>query len=289
MLPDQFTTAVTIVVVTFESEALVKKMAQTLNLFDSVIIVDNNSDDHTVRNLQLAVPHATIIQNKKNIGFGPANNRALRRIATPFALLLNPDCEIETESLQLLLEAANNFPNAAILAPQGYYLSGKPQPAYRCAFYEHKPSHYRIPDGITSAKWLHGCCLLLRMAHIKIFNGFDERFFLYYEDDDLCLQALKNGKDCLVVPDAKVIHLGGGSTRRSWYRDIFKDYHFGRSRRMILGKYLGRKIAIAYRIKILIAAPIAILIYGCLFKRKYLTKWLGWGAAAFSKINKINN
>jgi len=273
---------VTAVSITYESAALAESLSVTLKQFKHVIVVDNASRDRTVDILVKSLPNAQFIRNKENMGFGRANNQAMARVDTRFALLLNPDCSIESADLERLLACAELYPDAAIIAPQGWRSGSNVQPSFRQAFFERRPKQaYRVPDATCSAKWLHGCCLLIRVDAFKQIGGFDERFFLYYEDDDLCLRALHAGYDCLLEPSANVVHIGGASSAPSWRGDLFKQFHFFRSRQLIIGKYLGKSAARQYRLRTAFAAPIAVLLYALLLQRKHALKWLAWGCASW--------
>jgi len=275
---------VTAVSVTFESIALADSLAATLQRFRHVVVVDNASRDGTADALAKQLPNAEIVRNPTNRGFGSANNQGVALVDTPYALLLNPDCDIQPEALASLLATAQRYPRAAIIAPQGWRSKEEVQPSYRQAFYEHRPKlPYRIPDGTCSAKWLHGCCLLVRVDAFLKFGGFDERFFLYYEDDDLCLRALQAGYDCLLEPHAQVLHLGGASSSPSWRTDFFKQFHFFRSRHLIIGKYLGKAAAWRYSTKTALAAPLAVVLYAILLRPKHALKWLAWGCSSWSR------
>jgi N-acetylglucosaminyl-diphospho-decaprenol L-rhamnosyltransferase len=274
---------VTLVSVTYQSAAIVTALAHTLKRFSNVVIVDNASNDGTANALSMQLPHARIIRNEANLGFGPANNQGMAVISTPYALLLNPDCDISIEAVERLLTTAAAFPSAAIVAPQGWHDQDTPQPSYRHAFYERRAAQaYRIPDGTCSAKWLHGCCLLVKTDAFRRFGGFDERFFLYYEDDDLCLRALQAGYDCLLEPRAQVLHAGGGSSSPSWRTQFRKHFFFFRSRHLIIGKYVGSPAALRYRLRTALAAPLATLLYALFFRRRHALKWLAWGCSAWS-------
>jgi N-acetylglucosaminyl-diphospho-decaprenol L-rhamnosyltransferase len=123
--------------------------------------------------------------------------------------------------------------------------------------------------------------LLIRVDAFRNFGGFDERFFLYYEDDDLCLRALQAGYDCLLEPQAQVLHIGGASSTQSWRTDFFKQFHFFRSRHLIVGKYLGKSAAWRYGMKTALAAPLAVVLYTLLLRRKHALKWLAWGCSSW--------
>jgi GT2 family glycosyltransferase len=275
--------SVTVVTITYQSAALVESLSKVLRRFPKVVVVDNASNDGSANALGMQLPHAQIIHNDTNRGFGTANNQGIALARTPYTLLLNPDCDISVEAVQCLLATAARYPSAAIVAPQGWHTPSQAQPSYRHAFYEQRAAQtYRIPDGTCSAKWLHGCCLLVRMDAIRDFGGFDERFFLYYEDDDLCLRALQAGYDCLLEPAADVLHTGGAASARSWRTQFRKHFHLFRSRHLILQKYVGAYAARRYRVKTALASPLAVLLYGILLQRKHALKWLAWGCSAWT-------
>jgi GT2 family glycosyltransferase len=274
---------VTPIAVTYNSISIVDILACNLNQFKEAIVVDNASQDGTLEKLLSLAPHINVICNHKNIGFGAANNIGVKYVKTPFILFVNPDCKVGCDALDSLLRTAEQYPNAGVIAPQSYFINGSAQISYRQAYYERSTTkQYRVPDAVCSAKWLHGCCLLVRLDVYRLINGFDEQFFLFYEEDDLCLKVLAAGFDCIIDPGAKVLHLGGRSTEISSRLEIFKNFHYARSRYLITLKYQGIKSALSYRIKIFLLAPFAIFIFFVLNKRLKFTKWLGWGRFAWS-------
>jgi GT2 family glycosyltransferase len=123
--------------------------------------------------------------------------------------------------------------------------------------------------------------MLVRVDAFRSFGGFDERFFLYYEDDDLCLRALQAGYDCLLEPAAQVLHAGGASSASSWRTQFRKHFYFFRSRHLILQKYVGDNAARRYRVRTALASPLATLLYGILLQRRHALKWLAWGCSAW--------
>ncbi len=117
----------TVIIVTFNSAHCLPELGHHLAACPHIILVDNGSDDGCVNAVGQHLPNAQIIALPNNLGFGAANNRALARVTTPFALLLNPDCELSTEQLTQLLAAADQFPEAAMLAPQLVDAKGHPE------------------------------------------------------------------------------------------------------------------------------------------------------------------
>jgi len=274
---------VTIVCVTYQSRGLVPEFSDTLRPYPNILVIDNASTDGTVPALRARLPQATIIENPRNDGYGKACNAAMDRVRTPHALLLNPDCEITPDALTTLTETMRRFPSAGIVVPQSLHRDGRPRKSYRPAFHVRmKKTAYRVPDATCSAQWVHGCCMLLRTHAFKLTRGFDERFFLFFEDDDLCLRMQKAGFGCLMEPAATILHTGGASSGMDMRTRFHRCFHYVRSKHLIIQKYLGKGDARSYLLKIALASLPAILIYGVLMRRKHVVKWLAWGAAAVS-------
>ena len=275
---------VTIVSVTYQSRSIIDSFAATLQAFPHVVIIDNGSTDGTATEIHRCIPHARLIERPDNIGFGAANNQAMEQVHTPFALLLNPDSSIDPLDLSILMNTLECYPTAGAVAPQSRRADGEAQRCFRQAFYDvpRNKGPYRIAEGTCCAGWLHGCCLLLRTAAFKRIGGFDENFFLFYEDDDLCLRLQKAGFACLFEPRAGARHLGGASSSSSLRTSFSKSFHYARSRHLAIHRYMGARASRIYLAKILLAAVPATLIYIVLLQRKYAVRWFAWGCAAMS-------
>lgn len=270
----------TVVVVTYQSQTITPHIAQTLANYANVTIVDNASSDGTADTLARLLPHATLIRNTTNVGFGAANNQGVALATTTYVLLLNPDCTLPLEATQALLDAAAQYPNAGIIAPQPLRPSGEPQGIFGRAFYHsYKAAPYAIPEGICCGERIAGCCWLMPTATYRAVGGFDEAFFLYYEDDDFCLRMLQAGHDCLVQPAALVCHVGGGGSRPDWRIDLLKFHYYARSRQRMMYKYGPLGSALSFQCKTLLGALFGIPVFSLLLRKKYLVKWLAWGSA----------
>jgi GT2 family glycosyltransferase len=272
---------VTVVCVTYQSQMLAESLAEHLQPFSRIIVVDNGSTDGTVATLKRLIPRAYILQRHRNGGFGTANNEAMARVRTPLALLLNPDCTISPESLHVLMKCMEQYPSAGLVAPQGWRDDRRPQKSFRTAFYERQVRQpYHPPDATCSAQWLNGCCLLVRTSAFEDVGGFDERFFLYYEDDDLCLRMQRAGYECLIEPAASALHGGGASSTPSIAISLLKAFHYARSRHLAICRYQGRGAGYWYLARTLLAAVPLSLIFGLTLQRRRLMRWLAWGLAA---------
>ncbi|MGH8055498.1 MAG: glycosyltransferase family 2 protein [Stenotrophomonas sp.] len=280
---------VTVVCVTYNSAAILETLAGTLAPFRNVTIIDNASTDDTAAHASRLIPLAKIITRNFNAGFGSANNQAMACVQTPFALLLNPDCDIATADVQRLLDCMQRFPHAGVVGPQNWRSETVPQISHRDAFF--KPANCdscAVPDHVIKAEWVHGCCQLIRVSAFREIGGFDEVFFLYYEDDDLCLRMAKAGYECLLEPAARNFHKGGASSAPSLRTDFIKRFHYARSRQIAIRRYVGTGAARWHLAKLLAASIPATVLYSLLLRRRHAIKWAAWGYAALTSALSLD-
>lgn len=272
--------ALTVVCVTYNSRNVLPDLARTLAGYPSVVIVDNASSDDTVARARELLPQAKIIACTDNAGFGAANNIGVAKVQTPYALLLNPDCQIGVQDVASLIACMDAHPQAGIVAPQGWRNATLPQKSCRPAFNQPQPSGpYQVPKAVVEAGWVHGSCLLIRRSAFEQVGGFDTTFFLYYEDDDLCLRMQQAGFSCLLEPAARSLHWGGASSMPSARTTFIKQFHYARSRQIAMRCYVGTGAALGHRLKLVAACVPAVLLYSLLLRRHDVSKWAGWGLA----------
>lgn len=179
-----------------------------------VILVDNNSTDGSLEDAKQAFQRAHIIKNSQNIGFGAGNNVAIRFALEKFAdyvFLLNSDAYVERNTISLLVENAEKSEKKGISSPLIYkgkntndiwFAHGK------IIWSKMKAIHVKNPisDKPYDSQYITGCAMLVFKDVFKKIGLFDEKFFLYYEDADFSLRAVKAGFPCKIEPSAKVIH-----------------------------------------------------------------------------------
>jgi GT2 family glycosyltransferase len=239
---------VTIVIVTYNSADVLVDCLASIELHASdcqTIVVDNASVDSSV-DIALAAPSVTVIRSDDNEGFSRANNRALRTIETEFALILNPDARLTSALIPELLAAADRMPGAVALGPKTVYEDGRPQVSFGpdlslTSEYRQRRLVKGVKAGETRAleelrretshahpvDWISGSCMLLRMSAARAAGFFDERYFLYEEDADLCLRLRKAEGHVMFIPQAVVIHELGTSMAKTSKRarDAYDESH----------------------------------------------------------------
>ncbi|SFK20125.1 Glycosyltransferase, GT2 family [Falsiroseomonas stagni DSM 19981] len=236
---------VTIVTVTWASADAMRGFMAALPPGVALIVVDNASPDGTVAAVRAARPGAVVVENGSNLGFGAGCNRGLDRVSTEFALLANPDARLTAAAIAGLVAAADRWPAARLVAPLILDGAGRPVRSWNASQLRRRRMAGRRdaepwPEGAFCADYASGACLLLRPAEGL---RFDERFFLFYEDDDICLRA----GGVLVEPGVGVAHEGGrssgGSARVTWR----KAWHMAWSRLLFLDLHGGHVRAEAWR------------------------------------------
>lgn len=249
---------ITAIIVAFNSGGIISQALESLKHapeIAQVIVVDNASSDDTAAIVARDFPEALLIKNTKNDGYGRANNIALERVTTEYALLVNPDAVMKDGAIAALLNAAKTYPDAAILAPRLCDENGHWHHSYKRSVFEREASHdeYVAPESDLCADFLSGAVWLLCMKHMQEVGYFDPELFLYYEDDDLCLRVREQRLGLVLVHDAVAVHLMGASSGKPNAKsEYFKQKHTSWSRLYIEEKYRGpvaaRKLALKHRL-----------------------------------------
>lgn len=234
---------VTIVTVAYNSAGVLDGFLRACPAGAAVIVVDNASADDSAAFAESR--GARVLRQGRNGGFGAGCNAGMDAAGTEFVLLANPDTRLSAEAIATLVAGADAFPEAAILAPQLRDEDGAPvrswdvKQALRRRRGPRKTSE-PWPDGPLCADFLSGACLLVRAAAGL---RFDERYFLYFEDDDFCESARAAGYSLVLVPQASVAHAGGKSSAPSPALLRFKGHHMALSRLIHAEKWQGAAVA----------------------------------------------
>ena len=215
---------ITLIIVTYRSEKLIKKNLDILKKF-SIIIVDN-SNSNELEKIIFNYKNIDFIKSSKNLGYGVANNLAISRARTPFILILNPDILINEKAINNLYQNFLDDPkNIGILGPSLYDQQMNRRTNGTISYFDQlngvKVSNLsnNIPSYNTCCKFLMGCCYFMRTDFFNSLGGFDKNFFMYFEDNDLCDRVLKEGKYIMEVPSSKFIHLENSSSKKNFLTD----------------------------------------------------------------------
>ncbi|OQY48660.1 MAG: hypothetical protein B6242_01760 [Anaerolineaceae bacterium 4572_78] len=240
---------VSIVILNWNTRQLLADCIETIfqyqgNLNIEIIVVDNNSSDDSQTMIQTQYPHVKLIENHKNVGFAKGNNQGVVISQAKYVLLLNSDAFLHENSLQILLGLIETTPQIGIVGAHLRNEDGTFQASHTDfptlwqellilsglgrLFYGHWYPSYG-PDELEGAKvadYVVGACLLVRKTAYESIGGFDETYFMYAEEVDLCYRMRQAGCEVWYQPVAKVTHLGGASSRHrptQRERDLYRS------------------------------------------------------------------
>lgn len=235
--------SLSIITVTFNNEDLItdyiNSLLENVPKFCEVIVVDNNSTDDTLK-LIPADKMIKIIRNNSNLGFAKACNLGVRSSNGQYLFFLNPDTKVKDGAIVKLLEFIKTQ-NQIIVAPKLIEFDGKIQPSVRKLptiigaikeYYLGVRDSYEayVPSGeaiVEVESVVGGALMISRELFLKI-KGFDEKFFLYFEDLDLCRKVRNLGHKIYYLPSAVIEHKVGGSiseNKLKWLNNSAKSYH----------------------------------------------------------------
>ena len=209
----------TIIIATYNSSSLIYKCIKNidLNLF-KLVIVDNASSDNTIQIISQNFPQIKIIKNPKNIGFGRANNIALNHCDSNFALTLNVDARIDSIDIIKTLEVMNANQNIALAGNLVYNCKqdGDSEKIEMC-----KKNIQQLNDKTNDNEMVYldrfitGAGMFMNMKIMRKIGFFDEGFFLYCEDNEICKRVKKFKYNTAIIKNTKLIHIGGKSSKIS--------------------------------------------------------------------------
>lgn len=207
---------VTLIIVCYNSEKLIEKNLSELKKFQAVIV--DNSKSTKIFDLVKNFKNITYVKTNKNLGFGKANNLGVSKSKTPYIMILNPDILIDVEAIQKLYEKYSLYENVGILAPSLYDINnirrsnGSTSRLKKKIGKSLKNNNKNFAEGDACYDFVIGCSLFMSKDLFINLGGFDENFFLYFEDNDICDRVYHNNKFVMEVPDSKMIHLQGLSS-----------------------------------------------------------------------------
>ena len=220
-------TKVTIIIVTWNTSKITQRCIESINKFlpDSfakIIVVDNGSTDSTEVDLKKR-KDILYIRNDSHLGFSVANNRGAKIADTEFLYFVNSDMVFVDNNLINMIDYYQNNSVVGIIGPQflnpdnTIQASVFPDQSLLNAiqeFWLKKPSYLKyVPASSTPTNvWsVSGGALLIKNSLFKTIGGWDEKYFMYYEDLDLCRRVRAQGRKIYYYPEAKIIHFHGMS------------------------------------------------------------------------------
>ncbi len=237
-----------VVIVNYESGEALARCAEGLHAegVAEMVVVDNGSSDGSLAELRRRLPGVEVLVTGRNLGYGPAANRGVAATSAPSVLVCNPDLVVHAGALSVLEGVLEDDPGCALVGPlirtsegdrypsarqfpsmvdaAGHALFGIFAPDNRFTHAYHQ-SRLESPDGVPRVvDWVSGACFLVRRSAFEQVGGFDESYFMYAEDVDLCWRLGRAGWTVAYATAAEVTHLQGISTDRHPFRMIYEHH-----------------------------------------------------------------
>jgi N-acetylglucosaminyl-diphospho-decaprenol L-rhamnosyltransferase len=244
--------------------------APSKNLTMKTVVVDNGSEAGALALLQEQFPEVRTIANDTNVGFARACNQGIIAQESEYVLLLNPDTEVLPGALEQQVAFLDAHPTVAAVGPMlvgsdgALQISCYPMPTLAREAWRLFHLDRLLPRAVYPTEtWkrnepfpvdvIQGACLLLRRSALEAVGGLDDHFFVYTEEVDLCYRLGLDGHEIYYLPQSRVVHHGGQSTKQIASEMFIQLY---RSKLQFFRKHHGWLGAAAYR-AILAAASIA--------------------------------
>jgi len=250
---------VSIIIVNYKTPELLKDcivsvIEKTININYEIIVVDNNSNDGSEEIISNYFPNVHYIQSGSNLGFGKANNLGLKKALGRNVFFLNSDTLLMNNAINILSEYLDNHDKVGLCGGNLFDLKSN----YIHSFSPYFPGIYNELDAILSFRlskilnrdrkqfnptnktlkvaYICGADMMVKKTVLEKVGGFDPDFFLYFEETELCHRISKESFEIHSVPDAKIIHLEGGSQSTSKAKLTF----YNKSRKLYYKKRYSR-------------------------------------------------
>ena len=260
---------ITVVITSFKSDSIIKKCLKSIDTQCKIILVENSNDLKFKKEIESEFNNVECVLTKYNLGYGKANNIGLEKVKSKYALILNPDATLESSTLKNFLNISRLNPEFAIIGPK---------------IQEYKDqSHADDVENfsVTKVKDVKGFAMFLNLSEFKNIGFFDESFFIYFEEIDLCKRLTKLNKKIYLAPSIKINHAGGQSHDKTINKEmeLSRNWHWMWSTFNFHKKYKGYLISLFIVFPKLISAIFKIIFYSIFTNKNkkniYYYRYLG--------------
>ena len=223
-----------IVIVTFKSEGVIHECIKSIDKDIKITVVENSNNYQFKDELEKSYKNVSCVLSNENLVMGSGNNIGIKKAETDFVLILNPDVILEPSTINELIIASEKISNFAIIAPISSDIN---YPNYKFKNNKKISIDYNFPFKVKS---IDGFAMLFNKKKLDIIfhkNYFDENFFMYLENDDLCKRIIEAKEDIFIVPKSKIKHLGGKAVNIKYKNEV----EFARNWHWIWSKFYFNK------------------------------------------------
>ena len=249
---------ITIVIASFKSEKKIKNCLNSIDNQVKVLVIENSNNLNFKENLEKEFNNVECVLVGVNIGYGSANNIGLKKVKTKYALILNPDASLDPSALENFIKATEKVHNFAIMAPYIQEEKNKFDKIYLKNIY---------PTEVENVK---GFAMFLNISEFKDIGFFDENFFFFFEEIDLCKRLTNHRKKIYLIPEIKIDHGGGVSHDQSINSEmeLSRNWHWMWSTFNYHKKYKGFFVSFFIILPKMSSAIVKVVIYTLTFNKK---------------------
>ena len=252
-----------VVIVTLRSEKVIDRCIKSINKNLPIIIVENSDNLKFKNYLETNYKNVKCILSKNNLGTGAGYNIGIKSSKTDYVYVINPDITLESNALDEIFLASERMNDFSILSP---ICSDINFPNYGIAKLKNNYEEKNLPFKVD---YVDGFSILLNKKKFKNNIYFDEGFFMYLENNDLCRRVINDGGSIFILPKAKINHLGAGAVDPKFSREIelSRNWHWMWSTFYYNKKYKGFFISFLIVLPKLFSSIIKVLIYFLIFNK----------------------
>jgi len=224
-----------IVIVTLRSEKIIDKCVESINSELPIIIVENSDNTTFKKYLEEKYENVKCILTNKNLGMGAGNNVGIKASKTDYVYIINPDTTIEKNTLDEIFTTSKDIEDFTILSPISSDIN----------FPNYQPVNLKNIDKKNEkafkVNFVDGYSILLNKKKFLNSKYFDENFFMYLENNDLCKRVINNGGSIYIIPKAKINHLGASTVDPKYFNEVelSRNWHWMWSTFYYNKKYKG--------------------------------------------------
>ena len=258
----------TVIITSFHSRDKIFSCVNSVGLNTRIIIIENSNDQILKKKIQSKYQNVECILSKENLGYGAGNNLGLSMVKTSYALIINPDASLKNNAIKNFFITINNLEDFGIIAPVSQ---------------NEKYDNFDIKydKKIKEVDNVKGFAMFLNMKYLKKIDFFDENFFLFFEEIDLCKRLKDINSKIFIDPTIEVTHIGGSShnSEVEMPLELSRNWHWMWSTFYFHKKHYGYLSALIKILPKLCSSFFKFVIFFIILKRKkseiYKHRFLG--------------
>ena len=249
---------ISFVIVSYKAKSVIFNCINSLPKFSKIIVIENSDDRKLKKELEAKYDNIEVILNE-NTGMGASNNVGIKRSNTNYVFILNPDVVFKENTFSKLKETIKKIDDFSIISPINED-SNFPN-------YQIKKDYKNINDDIIEVDSVDGFSMLINKSKFKNEDYFDENFFLYLENTDLCFRQKKENEKIFIIRNSQIRHLGSYTTKQDLSNNLeyFRNWHWMWSKFYYNKKHNGFILAIMMTFRNLLSAMLKYFFYSILF------------------------